>query len=245
MRSEGYRGRVENYRNARARVLVVDDHAFMRVGTKAVLGRDTSLEVVGEAQDGQEATACCRKLRPDLILMDVSMPGMDGIEATRRIKAEFPETSVLVLTAHADHRLLKEAVKAGAAGYLLKEDAIKNVLEAVRAVLGGETPLDPAETLRLMRDLAFEGGPPGEPAGGVPPPQRLRESPKVALSAQETEVLRLVALGRTNRQIAQELFVSLSTVKTYVQRIIKKLGVSDRTQACVRALEMGLLSGGG
>ena len=154
---------------SRARVLIVDDHAFMRVGVKAVLGGDASLEVVGEAQDGQEALECCRKLRPDLILMDVSMPRVDGIEATRRIKAEFPRTGVLVLTAHADHGLLLEAVKAGAAGYLLKAGGTSHVLDAVRAVLEGETTLDPEETVRLMRDLALEEGPRGGPLPGGSP----------------------------------------------------------------------------
>ncbi len=228
---------------ARARLLIVDDHAFMRAGIKAILDGDASLGVVGEAQDGEEAIARCRELRPDLVLMDVSMPKMNGIEATRRIKAEFPETSVLILTAHADHRLLMEAVKAGAAGYLLKGGKVGDVLDAVRAVLEGETPLDPAETMRLMRDLALEEDQREEPPGGVPPESR-KEPLKGTLSAQETEVLRLIALGRTNRQIAQELVVSLSSVKTYVQRIIKKLGVSDRTQASVRAVEMGLLAEG-
>ncbi len=168
--------------------------------------------------------------------MDVSMPRMDGIEATRKIKAESPLTSVLILTAHADHRLLMDAVKAGAAGYLLKGGAIDQVLDAVRAVLEGETPLDQGEAMQVLRRLALEELPPEKSQTGFPP-----ESLKNTLSAQEREVLRLIALGKTNRQIAQELLVSLSSVKAYVQRIIKKLGVSDRTQACVRAIELGLL----
>ena len=226
----------------RARLLVVDDHAFMRVGIKAILQRDASLEVVGEAQDGQEALECCRKLRPDLILMDVSMPKMDGIEATKKIKAEFPETSVLILTAHTDHRLLMDAVKAGAAGYLLKGGKLSAVLEAIRAVLQGETPLEQEEVMQLLGGLAREDSlrEKAKAPSGSPP-----ESLKSTLSSQETEVLRLIAQGKTNRQIAQELLISLSSVKTYVQRIIKKLGVSDRTQASVRAVEMGLLAEGG
>ncbi len=212
----------------------------MRLAISTILGRDSALEGVGEANDGEEAIVRSRELCPDLILMDVSMPKMDGIEATRRIKAEFPQTSVLVLTAHADPALLKEALKAGAAGYLLKQDAIRHALEAVRAVLEGETPPDPGEAVRqALLDLAREGGPREEPSGTAPEPL------KGILSYQETEVLRLIAVGKTNRQIAQELLVSLSSVKTYVQRIIKKLGVSDRTQASVRAVEMGLLSENG
>ena len=221
----------------RARLLVVDDHAFMRAGIKAILHRDASLEVVGEAQDGQQALECCRKLRPDLILMDVSMPDMDGIEATRAIKTEFPQTSVLIFTAHADHRLLMDAVKAGAAGYLLKGGDIKHVLDAVRAVLDGETPLEHEEVTQLLGRFAREAGLRESPPSRVAP-----ESLENRLSSQETEVLRLIATGKTNRQITQELHISLSSVKTYVQRIIKKLGVSDRTQASVRAVEMGLLS---
>ncbi len=187
----------------KARLLVVDDHAFMRVGLKAILERDASLEVVGEAQDGLEAIRCCRELHPDLVLIDVSMPRMDGIEATRKIKAEFPLVSVLILTAHADHRLLKEAVKAGAAGYLLKGEPIRHVLDAVRAVLEGETPLDPGEAVRVLGNLAREEPPRERPPSGVAP-QSLKGSLEVplkgTLSSQETEVLRLIALGKTNRQ---------------------------------------------
>src|ERR671915_1207891 len=141
---------------SKARLVVVDDHALMREAINAILAMDASLEVVGEAQDGQEAIECCRELRPDLVLMDVSMPRMDGLEASRRLKEEFPETSVLILTAHADHRLLMDAVKAGAAGYLLKGGDIKHVLGAVRAVLDGETPLEQGEAMQVLRGLARE-----------------------------------------------------------------------------------------
>jgi NarL family two-component system response regulator LiaR len=193
----------------RARLLVVDDHAFMREGIKAILERDASLEVVGEAEDGEEALRRCRQLRPDLILMDLSMPTMYGIEATRNIKRELPETSVLVLTAYADHRLLLDAVKAGAAGYLLKGGKVSDVLDAVRAVLEGETPLKQGDVRHLLRDLAREAAPREGPPTEFPP-----EALRNILSSQETEVLRLIALGKTNRQIARELRVSLSSVKT-------------------------------
>jgi DNA-binding NarL/FixJ family response regulator len=224
----------------KARLLVADDHAFMRAAIGAVLACDESLEVVGEARDGEEAVARCRELRPDLVLMDVEMPRMDGIEATRVIKAEFPFTSVLVLTAYDDHEVLMGAVKAGAAGYVLKGSNPKAVLEAVRAVLGGETPVDPGLAMRLLRRLALEDGP-REPT----PPRAPLGDLGFVLSPKEVETLRLIASGKTNRQIAQELMVSLSTVKTHVQRIIKKLGVSDRTQASVKAIEMGLLASDG
>ena len=220
----------------RARLLVVDDQAFMRLAIGAVLASDESLEVVGEAEDGEEAVERCRAPRPDLVLMDVEMPKMDGIDATRRIKTEFPSTGVLVLTAHDDHDCLMSAVKAGAAGYVLKGSNPKGILDAVRAVLGGETPLDHGLAMRLLRRLATDAGP-REPS--VPPPAPVTLA--AVLSPREVETLRLIASGRTNRQIARELMVSLSTVKTHVQRIIKKLGVSDRTQASVKAIEMGLL----
>ena len=224
--------------DGKARLLVVDDQAFMRLAIGAVLANDESLEVVGEAEDGEEAVERCRALRPDLVLMDVEMPMMDGIDATRRIKAEFPSTGVLVLTAHDDHDCLMSAVKAGAAGYVLKGSNPKGILDAVRAVLGGETPLDHGLAMRLLRRLATDAGPREPPAS---------PSASVTLAAvlppREVDTLRLIASGKTNRQIAKELMVSLSTVKTHVQRIIRKLGVSDRTQASVKALEMGLLLG--
>jgi two-component system, NarL family, response regulator LiaR len=232
---------------SKARLLVVDDQSFMRVAMIAILARDSSLKVVGEAHDGQEATRRCRELRPDLVLMDVSMPGMDGIEATRRLKAEFPETSVLILTVHADHRLLMDAIKAGAAGYVLKGEHPDHVLEAVRAVLNGETPLDQGLAMSLLRRLGEEE----EAARSTPPPrpppeptsrERAATSLPNALTPREMEVLGRLALGETNRQIAEELHISLSTVKRHLERILSKLGVSDRTQAAVKAIEMGLWS---
>ncbi len=228
--------------NPKARLLVVDDQDFMRAVIKAILARDTSLEVVGEAKDGQEAIQLCRELRPDLILMDVSMPKMNGLEATRKLKAEFPLTSVLILTAHADHRLLMDAVKAGAAGYVLKGN-VSDVLDSVRAVLNGETPLDQGLAMGLLRRIADEKA----SEGGRPPTRpTIPETPTAAslpnpLTPRETEVLGRLASGETNRQIAKELHLSLSTVKRHLERILAKLKVSDRTQAAVKAVEMGLL----
>jgi DNA-binding NarL/FixJ family response regulator len=227
-----------------ARLLIVDDHAFMRVALGTILDvEDVSVEVVGEAEDGEEAIARCQELRPDLILMDVSMPKMDGIEATRRIKAEFPQTGVLILTSHQDHELLMEAVKAGAAGYVLKGDRPERVLESVRAVLAGDSPLDQGLAMRLLRHL-------GEKAaaqGGTTRPTAEQTTPASAavipnsLTPRETEVLVCLASGKTNRQIAKELHLSLSTVKRHLEHILPKLKVSDRTQAAVKAVEMGLL----
>jgi DNA-binding NarL/FixJ family response regulator len=232
----------EPYKAPKARLVVVDDHAFMRAGIKAILCRDDALEIVAEARDGQEAIACCRELRPDLVLMDVSMPEMDGIEATRKIKAQFPLTSVLVLTAHADHGLLMDAVKAGAAGYVLKGEHPDHVLGAVRAVLNGETPLDQGLAMQLLRRLGDEAAaksnqPSTQPTASEP---ALTPLPN-PLTLRETEVLSCLASGKTNRQIAKELHLSLSTVKRHLEHILPKLKVSDRTQAAVKAVEMGLL----
>jgi DNA-binding NarL/FixJ family response regulator len=218
-----------------ARVLLVDDHALMRVAMRATLDHDDTLEVVGEAKDGLEAITRCRQLKPDLVLMDVSMPVLDGIEATRRIKTEFPETSVLILTAHADRSMLMDSVKAGAAGYVLKGDDPDRVLGSVRAVLEGGTPLDSGLAMELLRRLGEEASAhiaaEGAAEAALPNP----------LTPREIEVLGLLASGGTNRRIAEELHLSLSTVKKHLEHIIKKLKVSDRTQAAVKALEMGLL----
>ena len=234
----------------KARLLVVDDHAFMRVAINAILTKDSSLEVVGEAKDGQEAIERCQELHPDLILVDVSMPRMNGLEATRKLKAHSPETSVLILTAHADHSLLMDAVKAGAAGYVLKEDHPDLVLDAVRAVLDGETPLDQGLAMKLLRSI-------GEKATAqenVRPQTQTSTSGESTTSAssmtnpltpRETEVLGHIASGKTNRQIAQLLHLSLSTVKRHLERILSKLEASDRTQAAVKAIELGLVPPGG
>ena len=151
-----------------ARLLVVDDQPFMRLAIKSILEMDDALEVVTEARDGLEAIQRAREVRPELILMDISMPKMDGLEATRKVKEEFPLTSVLILTGHADHRLLMDAVKAGAAGYIIKGDDPHHILKAVRAVLDGETPLDQGLAMTLLRNLGDEAeahapGPPAEP----------------------------------------------------------------------------------
>ncbi len=241
-RAYGQRMRAHSETQKKARVLVADDHAFVRMGIIAVLAADSALTVVGEAKDGEEAVSLCGELEPDLVLMDLSMPRMDGIEATRMIKAHLPETSVLILTGHAEEDLLMEAVRAGAAGYVLHSDEPTRVLEAVRAVMSGETPLDHGLAMRLLRQLASEG-----PAS----PEKLRETapeggpskgaPDVSLSPRELEVLSLVVAGKTNRLIAQELHMSLSTTKRHLERVASKLGVSDRTQVAVKAVGMGLV----
>ncbi len=226
-------------RRTPARVLIADDHALLRSGMRAMLAGEPDVEVVGEAADGLEAVDLCGKLRPDLVLMDVGMPGLDGMEATRKIKARHPAVSVLVVTAHPSPDYVLDAVRAGAAGYILKTATRAQIFDAIRRVLHNEFPLDEGLTAHLIQRLAREAAPPETSA--TPAAMGRTESPD-ALTAREEEVLRLLAAGKTNRRIAQEMHLSLSTVKRHVERIIAKLGVSDRTQAAVRAAERGLLN---
>ena len=232
-------------RTGPARLLLADDHDLVRDGFHRMLSREADLEVVGEAANGREAVALCRSLRPDLVLMDVRMPEMDGLEATRTIKAAQPEVSVLVVTTYENPDYLLEALKAGAAGYLLKDAPKKQLLTAVRRVLNGESPLNQELAAQLIQRLASEVPQsthrPSQPtpargqgSSGAPPPEDL--------TRRELEVLRLVAQGKTNQEIAGALVISAGTAKVHVQNLIRKLGVSDRTQAAVRAVELEIIT---
>lgn len=220
----------------RTRLLIADDHDLLRQGMRIVLSQEPDLEIVGEAANGREALELCRKLDPDLVLMDVSMPEMDGLEATRAIKEIRPDISVLVVTAHLNPDYLLQAVKAGAAGYVLKMARKEEIVDAIRQVIRGEFPFDQELSINLLRRLAHEEGP-----GAAPHAANSRKAPPGSLTPREIDVLRLLALGKTNRQIAQEIHLSLSTVKGHLERLISKLGVSDRTQAAVKAVELGLV----
>jgi DNA-binding NarL/FixJ family response regulator len=228
-----------------ARLIVADDNALIRAGTRTMLEVEPDLEVVGEADNGQKAVELCQRLRPDLVLMDIWMPEMDGLEATRRIKESFPATSVLVMTAYPSPDNLLDAVKAGAAGYIFKAAPFEQLVDTIRRTIEGEFPLDRKLTMHLLRRLIAEAD---RQTGLVSREETekdripLPETPAGPLAAREIEVSRLIAEGKTNREISRELLVSLSTVKTHVHRIITKLGVSDRTQAAVRVVELGLLS---
>ena len=232
-----------------ARVLLADDHAVVREGLRAVLGAEGGVEVVGEAGDGREALEACRALSPDVVLMDVRMPGMDGLEATRAIKAEMPRVSVVMVTMHENPDYLLEAVRAGAAGYVLKDSSGERIAGAVGRTLAGDSPLEEGLAMRLLERLAGHKGDasPREPSAvsdvgaKASPPGGLPER----ITPREAEVLALVARGLTNPQIAKTLLYSVSTVKAAVRGVTAKLGVSDRTQAAVRAVELGLFEPGG
>lgn len=224
-----------------ARVLIADDHSLVREGMQAMLAREPGLEVVGEAENGRQALEMCRELRPDLVLMDVRMPKLDGMAATQAIKEEYPSISVLIVTTHESPEYLMDAIRAGAAGYVLKDSTKQELLDAVRRVLDGESPLNQELAMQLLQRLTDEDRRQTErpvESGKKRREERLAEP----LTDREVEVLRLLVLGKTNREVAQSLRLSLSTIKSHVQRLITKLGVSDRTQAAVRAVELGLLA---
>lgn len=213
------------------RVIIADDHELARLGLRTMLEPEPDLEVVGEATTGREAVELTRQLQPDLVLMDIRMPEVDGLAATRAIKEDHPRISILIVTLSEDPDYLLEALRVGAAGYVLKDASRREVVVAVRQVLNGESPLDPKLAAQLIRRFAHQTPPKEQPA---------RHGDE--LTQRELDVLRLVAEGKTNAEIAQSLFVSVGTVKVHVERIINKLGVSDRTQAAVRGVELGYLT---
>lgn len=219
--------RLSQRKSEPVRLVIADDHELARAGLRSMLTGQRGLEVIGEATNGREALALCRHLKPDLALLDVRMPEMDGLVATRAIKQECPATSVILITIHDNPEYLLEALKAGAAGYLLKDVSQGELVRALRRVLRGESILDEQLMIRLLRRLAKEM--PYEADGTA-----------ALLSQREREVLQLLAEGKTNREIAGNLTLSVSTVKIHVEHILAKLGVSDRTQAAVRAVELGL-----
>jgi DNA-binding NarL/FixJ family response regulator len=221
------------------RLIIVDDHKLARASLQNMLADEPDIEVVGEAANGREALSLCSRLEPNLVLMDVRMPEMDGLAATREIKRRYPQISVVMLTMHENPDYLFEALKAGAAGYVLKDAPQEAVVEAVRQVREGESPLDTELAARLLRRLAAESERRGFAIGSEG--RHSSGSPAEGLTRRELEVLGLVKLGKSNRQIAEELVISPGTAKNHVEHIIAKLGVSDRTQAVVKGLELGIL----
>jgi DNA-binding NarL/FixJ family response regulator len=211
------------------RVLIVDDHPIFRDGMRSLLESVGDLEVVGEAATGDEAIRLAHTLQPDVILMDLNMPGLDGIEATRRIVLDSPRANVLVVTMYEDDESVFSALRAGARGYLLKGAGQAETLRAIRAVGNGEAIFGPAIAARVM---GYFGSPHPEPATTA---QVFPE-----LTEREVEILRLISRGQTNQQIADELVLSLKTVRNHVSNICGKLQVADRAQAVIRAREAGL-----
>ncbi|MFW2512733.1 response regulator [Demequina sp. SO4-13] len=216
------------------RILLVDDQALVRMGFALVLGGEDDLDVVGEAGDGATAVGQARALRPDVVLMDVRMPAMDGIEATRQIVAESPSTRVIVLTTFDLDEYAFGALRAGASGFLLKDARPEELVEAIRSVAAGDAVMSPRVTRRMLEMFADR-----LPRDDAPAPTG--DTRLAALSPRETEVLRAVATGRSNAEIAADLFVAEATVKTHVGRILAKLGVRDRVQAVIVAYEAGLV----
>ena len=204
------------------RVLITDDHKVVRRGLRGFLELDPELEVVGEASNGEEAVEFARRLEPDVVLMDLLMPVIDGIEATRQIRRELPEVEVVALTSVLEDASVTGAIKAGAIGYLLKTTDADELCEAIKAAAAGQVQLAPEAAARLIHEV------------------RAPDSPE-ALTERETEVLELIARGKTNNQIARELFVGETTVKSHVHSILSKLNVSSRTQAALYAVNVGLV----
>ena len=205
------------------KVLITDDHGVVRQGLRMFLSQDPDLEVVGEAGDGEEALRLARETGPDVVLMDLMMPVMDGIEATRTIKASMPDVEVVALTSVLEDASVADAVKAGAIGYLLKGTDPGELRSAIRAAAEGRVHLAPEAAARLMREVRAPDRP--EP-----------------LTEREAEVLRLLARGRANKQISAELFIEEKTVKAHVSSILRKLGVRSRTQAALHAVRAGVVS---
>jgi len=204
-------------------ILLVDDHAVVRQGLKMFFDLDPDLEVVGEAENGEEAIRQTRELNPDVVLMDLLMPVMDGIAAIAIIRRDFPETEVIALTSVLEDEAVMKAMRAGAIGYLLKDTQAEELRRAIKAAAAGQVQLSPQAAARLMREV------------------KAPDSPE-KLTERETDVLRLLALGRANKEIALELVIGEKTVKTHVSSILRKLNVPSRTQAALHAVRIGLVS---
>ncbi len=215
------------------RVALVDDQPLVRAGLKALLAAEDGVEVVGEAADGEEAVALARSARPDVVLMDVRMPGVDGLEATRRIAADptLEGVRVLVLTTFEVDEYVFDALRAGAAGFLLKDEEPRELVRAVRVVADGESLLSPSITRRVVETFAGAASPSG-------PPAALLEE----LTEREAEVVALVGRGLSNHEIAEQLVISPATARTHVSRAMLKLGARDRAQLVVFAYESGLVA---
>ena len=206
------------------KIMIVDDHSVVRQGLKMFLGSDPELEVIGEARDGAEAVRLVNEMHPDIVLMDLVMPGMDGLTATAIIRREAAETEVIALTSVMEDSSVVDAVRAGAIGYLLKDTESFELCRAIKAAAAGQVQMSPQVLTRLMREVRT-------PVKGLEP-----------LTDREMDVLKLLADGHSNKEIAKSLNIGEQTVKTHVSRILDKIGVPSRTQAALFAIRMGLVS---
>ena len=212
---------------AKIKVLIADDHAVVREGTRRILEQEPDMEVVGEAGDGEEAVNLATSLKPDVAIIDIAMPKLDGIEATKRIKATWPSINVLILSAYDDDQFIFSLLEAGAAGYLLKSIRSRELIDAIRAVYSGESVLHPSIARKVLnRFVSASGKQEGQEPSGV-------------LSDREMEVLKLAAKGLSNQDIAEKLYLSIRTVQGHLGHIFNKLQVGSRTEAVVRALKEG------
>lgn len=209
------------------RILIADDHGVLRAGLRTLLNAEPDMTVVGEAADGYDAVRLAEELCPDVVLLDISMPGPGGIEVTRRLRQRLPQTRVLILTVHEDESMLREALRVGAAGYITKRAVESELINAIHAVWRGDLYVHPTMTRALLRDLQ--------------PPIIPPESPHEPLTPREIEVLRLIAQGYTNRQIAEALSISVRTVETHRANLTAKLHLSSRVELVRYAREHGLL----
>jgi two-component system response regulator NreC len=212
------------------RILLADDHGVLRAGLRALLNAEEDLEVIGEAADGAQVLRLARQLKPDLVLMDISMPGTDGLEATRQLQAELPEVRVLLLTVHEDDGLLQEAIRSGASGYILKRAAESELINAIHVVDRGDIYVHPSMTRAL-----FEEQHKNMPINTV----------EATLTLREIEVLKLIAQGHTNRQVGEILHLSMRTVESHRANLMAKLNLTSRVELVRYALKHGLLDAGG
>ena len=208
------------------RVLIADDHSLVRQGLRRYLDMAEDIDVVGEASNGEEAVAMVEKEQPDIVLLDIRMPGVDGLEAARMIRERFPNVGAIMLTAYDDRQFVVEAVRAGSRGYVLKARDAEHLIQTVRLVAGGNMVIDPQLVVALAEELSQA---------------KERDRKAETLTAREIEVLQLLAFGHTNRDIAEKLFISPDTVKTHLEHIFEKLGASDRTAAVAEALRRRLI----
>ncbi len=214
----------------KTRILIADDHDMLRAGMRNLLEQEKDFELVGEAADGEEAVRLAGELKPDIVIMDIVMPKLNGVEATKLIKQSSPSTALLILTAYSDIRYIIGLLEAGACGYLLKNAPGKEVVRAIRAVRSGESVLDPEVTRKLVqRSVALQSAR-GEIESGS------------KLTLREIEILRLASRGMSNKELSEKLSVSLRTVKAHLSNIFNKMGCSSRTDAIIKGLKQGYIS---